>query len=233
MINERQNMSQPDMVSLPLFPLNTVLFPGAMLPLHIFEPRYRAMIRQCLDKESRFGVVLIQEGEEVDDIAEPYKVGTSARIVQVQHLADERMNIWVIGEARFRIWDYSVSENDYLIGFVSPLMEAPKPPRSIPEITNAVIQLLKTYLSLLSRLDDEQKIALGPQLTQEPEPLSYQVAELLNIDMVEKQTLLEANDAPSRLAREVKILEREVALLKLSRPASIQKLPWGGEIHLN
>ena len=226
-------MKQSDMVSLPLFPLNTVLFPGALLPLHIFEPRYRMMIRQCLDQESRFGIVLIQKGEEVADVAEPYEVGTAARIVQVQHHADERMNIWVIGEERFRIWDYTVSKNDYLIGFVSPLMEEPHPPRSVPETTNAIIQLLKTYLTLLSRLDDEQKIALGPQLTQEPEPLSYQVAELLNIDMVEKQTLLETSDTLSRLAREVKILEREVALLKLSRPAGVQKLPWGGQIHLN
>ncbi|MDP6513158.1 MAG: LON peptidase substrate-binding domain-containing protein, partial [SAR202 cluster bacterium] len=67
---------------LPLFPLNSVLFPGASIPLQIFEDRYKQMLRDCLDADSRFGVVLIKSGREVGGSAEPHATGTVAQIVQ-------------------------------------------------------------------------------------------------------------------------------------------------------
>ena len=73
---------------IPLFPLQAVLFPGGFLPLRIFEPRYRTMIKFCLENESEFGVVLIKEGEEVGETATPYEVGTAARILHVENLDD-------------------------------------------------------------------------------------------------------------------------------------------------
>ncbi len=90
-------------ISIPLFPLNTVLFPGQVLPLHIFEERYRRMIGQCIEKSWPFGVTLIQEGEEVGGLAKPFKVGTTARVTQVERLDDGRLNIISVGEMRFRI----------------------------------------------------------------------------------------------------------------------------------
>ena len=71
------------MTELPLFPLNVVLFPGMVLPLHIFEPRYREMVNYCLDEKKPFGVVLLREGEERGGPAIPYQVGTAARIMRV------------------------------------------------------------------------------------------------------------------------------------------------------
>jgi Lon protease-like protein len=82
---------------IPLFPLNTVLFPGMPLPLHIFEDRYKGMINQSIQEATPFGVVLIREGAEVGDTAIPYDVGTSAFVTQVERLPDGRMNINTVG----------------------------------------------------------------------------------------------------------------------------------------
>src|SRR5579883_108632 len=89
--------------TLPLFPLSEVLFPGMLLPLHIFEPRYRLMIRRCISEKLPFGVVLITRGQEVGSGAEFFQVGTTARITRVQKEDDGRLYIASIGEQRFRI----------------------------------------------------------------------------------------------------------------------------------
>ncbi|MEZ4638622.1 MAG: LON peptidase substrate-binding domain-containing protein [Caldilineaceae bacterium] len=88
---------------MPLFPLGVVLYPGMMLPLHIFEPRYREMINRCIDEELPFGVVLIKEGHEVGRAAMPHEIGTAARITRVDRKPDGRMDIMAVGTRRFRI----------------------------------------------------------------------------------------------------------------------------------
>jgi Lon protease-like protein len=91
-------------MELPIFPLkNVVLFPGMVLPLHIFEMRYREMINRVSTNASPFGVVLIDEGQEVGASASPHTVGTAARIARVERLDDGRMNITAVGTQRFRI----------------------------------------------------------------------------------------------------------------------------------
>jgi len=89
--------------ALPLFPLNMVLFPGQLLPLHIFEPRYRVLVEECLSARLAFGVVLIREGQEAGEQAASFDVGTTARISQVERLPDGRMNIMSVGETRFKV----------------------------------------------------------------------------------------------------------------------------------
>ena len=88
---------------LDLFPLKTVLFPRMRLPLHIFEPRYRAMIHHCLEHDERFGIVLIEHGEEVGGPATPHSVGTTARVTNVELRDDGSLDIVAAGERRFRI----------------------------------------------------------------------------------------------------------------------------------
>ena len=100
---ERPLIPDSDIVELPLFPLNVVLFPGMRMPLHIFEERYKTMIGQCVEREQPFGVVLIKEGKEVGDPAEPFRTGTSARITRVARLEEGRMNIVTHGERRFEL----------------------------------------------------------------------------------------------------------------------------------
>src|SRR5438270_2494584 len=107
---------------LPLFPLNTVLFPYAELYLHIFEPRYQEMVQMCLKEDRPFGVVLIRAGSEAGN-AEPYLVGTAVRIVGLHTYEDGRMDIHVKGERRFRIRKLDES-HAYLLGRVEPVVEA-------------------------------------------------------------------------------------------------------------
>jgi Lon protease-like protein len=90
-------------MDLPLFPLNTVLFPGMVLPLHIFEDRYRLMIDRCLKEERPFGVVLIREGKETESSVVPHVVGTTALIARASRLDDGCINVITIGSERFRL----------------------------------------------------------------------------------------------------------------------------------
>ena len=113
-----------DSISLPLFPLNLVLFPGMPLPLHIFEERYKAMIGQCLDTEQPFGVLLIKEGLEVGEPADPFMIGTSARIVRVEQLDDGRMNMLTQGERRFQVMEIT-QKVPHLVGQIQYLDEEP------------------------------------------------------------------------------------------------------------
>src|SRR6266516_6539957 len=106
---------------IPLFPLNTVLFPGMPLPLHIFEPRYREMIGLCSTEDRPFGVVLIREGVEVGEPAVPFEVGTMARIIGVDRMPDGRMNIITVGTRRFRLLGYTTEKKPYIVGDVEPL----------------------------------------------------------------------------------------------------------------
>ncbi|MEM7800244.1 MAG: LON peptidase substrate-binding domain-containing protein, partial [Chloroflexota bacterium] len=110
-------MSQYD---LPLFPLNTVLFPGMPLALHIFEERYKLMINTCVSEGKPFGVVLIKNGREAGGSAEPYSIGCKASISQLQPLRDGRMNLVANGEDRFKIHTIS-NEKPYLVGKVEDL----------------------------------------------------------------------------------------------------------------
>src|ERR1035437_897137 len=100
-----------DVMELPLFPLNVVLFPGQTLPLHIFEPRYRTMIQRCIEQGQPFGVVLAREED-----ASPYTIGTAARITQIERLPDGRMNILTVGVERFILQNVYEGEDEYLIG---------------------------------------------------------------------------------------------------------------------
>ena len=102
-------------VRLPLFPLNTVLFPHMPAGLHIFEERYREMIRDCQEQRTSFGVVGIREGVEVGRAAFPFSVGTLAQIHELEALDDGRFNLVVAGASRFRVESLSL-DRAYLVG---------------------------------------------------------------------------------------------------------------------
>src|SRR5579862_1007437 len=114
-------MSQ-ELEELPLFPLSTVLFPYATVQLHVFEERYRQLVRDCLQFDTSFGIVLIRAGSEVGETAEPYMVGTTVRITRIHTFDDGRMDIQVQGERRFRIRRLEETK-PYLVGFVEPVVE--------------------------------------------------------------------------------------------------------------
>ena len=111
-----------NLVELPLFPLNLVLFPGMRLPLHIFEERYKTMITNCIERKTPFGVLLIKEGLEAGGPAEPFRIGTTARITQNTQLEGGKLNILTIGEKRFELVDV-VSSTPFMIGNIRFLRE--------------------------------------------------------------------------------------------------------------
>src|SRR3989304_3919132 len=90
-------------VTLPLFPLFAVLFPKATFPLHIFEDRYKRMINACIENQTNLGVILIKSGVEVGGPAEPYLMGTEAKITQVKRLEQGKMNLMAVGIRKFQI----------------------------------------------------------------------------------------------------------------------------------
>ena len=197
---------------LPLFPLKNVLFPGMLLPLHIFESRYRALVRRCLDSRSPFGVVLIRSGEEVGPPAEPHEVGTSARIVAWHGLRDGRFFIVTRGERRFAIEELVGDEEPYLVGRVRYLDETDGDDAAhlAREASEAFAQYRLAVASVGTQryAEPATEFASGT-----PIEVSYQIATGLAIDAMERQRFLEAPTAAERLALELRLLERENALL--------------------
>ena len=189
---------------IPLFPLQAVLFPGGFLPLRIFEPRYRTMIKFCLENESEFGVVLIKEGEEVGETATPYEVGTAARILHVENLDDGRMNVITAGEYRFQILEVQ-EQHAYLTGRVRMLDDPDTEIEAVSEsVTTQTEKLYEAYEALSSRLI----FAWHPpeEHPSDPRELAYQIGIRLRISLEEKQTLLETIPLEQLLTREIEIL---------------------------
>jgi len=196
---------------LPLFPLRTVLFPGMPLPLHIFEPRYRDLVNHCLMRNSPFGVTLIRSGAEVGGPAEPYLIGTSALIANVERLTGGRLNIEVVGQERFQIIALHHDE-PYLTGTVNsfPLAETAQP--QAQHLAQALTPWLGRYLSLLGKAAGEP--FNHQHLPQDPAAVAYLAAIVAQIPLEEKQTLLSVNSASELLTREHDIYRRELSLLR-------------------
>lgn len=218
---------------LPLFPLNTVLFPQARLPLHIFEARYREMINRCLRDNLAFGVVLIKEGVEVGGAAIPHAVGTLAHIVDVEPLADGRMNIVVKGVARFKLLE-SFSTRAYMTGRIELLADEVGAGDALvtthAHAARSFGQFLRTAQAVGSSTDAEPADALT--LPDDPTVLSYVIASVLPINNQDKQTLLETPTTAARLSREITLLHREMEILRLvSQP--VQRARDQGTFSLN
>jgi uncharacterized protein len=143
-------------MELPLFPLHTVLCPGVALPLHVFEPRYRAMIAHCLESDSPFGVVLIRDGREVGggptSIA---AVGTLAEIREVGTFSDGRYELLVVGGRRFRIESVTVGREPYLVGDVDEIEELVGDAGAARELTARITRRFVRYLTLLQPVEGE------------------------------------------------------------------------------
>jgi Lon protease-like protein len=222
---------------LPLFPLNTVLFPSMVLPLHIFEERYKLMINTCLAQDKPFGVVLIYSGTEVGGPAIPHPVGTLARIANWEWLPDGRMNIITLGDRRFRIVEYAKLEHPYLVGSVEYWDDEPLEHPDLPKLIDGVGRNFVDYLTLIMSLADQALPVSQLQLPAAPSMLSYHVASNLQIDVNEKQELLEEPSAVTRLQRELTLLRREGSFLQrlVSLQGSVHEedLPWGGLLYTN
>jgi len=193
---------------LPLFPLNTVLFPSMVLPLHIFEDRYRRMISECLDGDGVFGVALIKSGREVGGPAEPYAVGATARIVHCDQLDDGRMNLLILGEDRFRIQSV-VEREPFMIADVELIPRLPLEDDDLSATTEEVAGLFEAYVRTVLDVADKDDGGVEIDVPLEPEELADFAAARLQIETAEKQRLLEMNRVEDVLEAERELLDRE------------------------
>jgi len=186
-------------VQVPLFPLNTVLFPGGPLPLRIFEPRYLGLVSKCLKNDMPFGVLLIRDGGETGP-ATTYNVGTLARITDWYQGSDGLLGITAIGEQRFRLIASERQDDGLNIGDVEMLDNEPSTP--LPEEYQEMAAILAGVLDDLGRLYES--------LDRHYDDASWvtsRFVEILPIDLEEKQRCLEQSDPVERLQIVRKLLD--------------------------
>jgi uncharacterized protein len=201
--------------TLPLFPLGTVLYPGLLLPLHIFEERYRQLVRDLLDgpEPRRFGVIAIRRGREtgVDGISSLHEIGCTAIVRQIQKHDDGRFDLVTVGTQRFQLAGLDHSK-PYLQGEVDLLAEDTGDEPAAGLAAQAVLGAFRAYLDALAGRGVTQ--AAVPDLPEEPAALSYLVAASMIMDLPDKQALLAQPDALHRLIAERALLSRETMMLR-------------------
>jgi uncharacterized protein len=215
---------------LPLFPLGTVLYPGLLLPLHIFEERYRQLVRDLLagPEPGQFGVIAIRKGREtgVDGISALYEIGCAAALGQVREHEDGRFDLVTTGTQRFRLASLDHSR-PYLQGEVDLLPEDTGDEVVAGLAAKAVRRAFRDYLVVLATQGIGEVTI--PELPEEPVPLSYLVAASMVVDLPDRQALLVQPDALRRLEAERALLSRETAMLRTftSAPApGLRYSPW-------
>ncbi len=197
-----------DLVEIPLFPLNLVLFPGMVQPLHIFEPRYREMTRFCLDTNVSFGITFVLSDDAVEQ-ASSARFGTLARIADYQRLPDGRYNLITVGVRRFEIVE-TCQDKPYLCA-KARLLPEDIGEGDIASLTLEARSLLDDYLSLvLAIMEGGDKSIPVPKDAIE---LSYFIAVCLPCEDQVKEALLEVMTAVDRLARERELLREEIAAI--------------------
>ena len=208
---------------MPLFPLGTVLFPGLVLPLHIFEERYRQLVRDLLDgpEPHEFGVIAIRKGREtgVDGVSALHEIGCTARLRQVTQHDDGRFELVTVGTQRFRLLGLDRSQ-PYLRGEIDLLTEETGDEAAAALAVKAVQHTFREYLDALATRG-AARINV-PELPDEPVLLSYLVAASMIVELSDRQVLLAEPDAAGRLAAERALLTKETRILRTltSTPAT-------------
>ncbi|MBL3669731.1 LON peptidase substrate-binding domain-containing protein [Streptomyces sp. M2CJ-2] len=225
-------------VRLPLFPLNSVLFPGLVLPLNIFEERYRAMMRELLktpeDEPRRFVLVAIRDGHEVapsapgmpDPTAVPergpaagfgpdplrafHKVGCAADAATIRERSDGTFEVLATGTTRMRLLSVDAS-GPFLTAELEPVAE--EPGEEAGALAEGVLRAFRQYQKRLAGAR-ERSLVTGAELPDEPGVVSYLVAAAMMLDTPTKQRLLQAPDTASRLRDELRLLRTETAVIR-------------------
>jgi Lon protease-like protein len=202
--------------TLPLFPLGTVLYPGLMLPLNIFEERYRRLVRDLLDgpEPRRFGVIAIRKGREtgVDGISALHEIGCTATLREVAEQEDGRFRLVTVGTQRFRVASLDDDSQPYLQGEVELLDEEVGDEAAAGLAAQAVQRGFRGYVEALASRESIEVTV--PELPDEPLVLSYLVAASMILDLPVRQQLLAEPDAVRRLGAERALLARETTMLR-------------------
>jgi Lon protease-like protein len=199
-VSQKPQISTDEQVSMPIFPLRTVLFPGGVLPLRIFEPRYVDMVRWCMREQASFGVVLLREGGEVIAGAdastadqELFAVGTEAEIFDFNQADNGLLGIVAQGRRKFSLLDVERQRDGLLLGHVQFL--PPEPEGELVDEHEPLVAVLKDLLQhpLIQQLNPQVDLA-------QARSVSYRLADLLPIEPEIKQTLLQIAWPKERLS---------------------------------
>ncbi len=200
---------------LPLFPLGSVLYPGLVLPLHVFEERYRTLVADLLagPEPRRFGVIAIQQGRETgaDGVSALYQTGCTAVLRDVEKYPDGRFELVTVGTDRFRLVQLA-DPAPYFSGEVELLPEEVGDAAAVAAAVPAVQRQFRSYLELLTERGRAQ-ITIS-DLPDEPLLLSYLIAAAVVVDLPVKQQLLEEPDGLRRLAAERSLLAAEMQMIR-------------------
>lgn len=197
--------------TLPMFPLGAVLFPHMLLPLHIFEPRYRALTRDCLAGDRCFGIVLIERGEEVGGRDRRFAMGTIAHILQAQPLDDGRWILLTTGTQRIRVLRW-LPEHPYPRAEV---LEIDDPPigAGAESLLQQTLRSLRRVSVLRYELGQDDAPFMG-ELSPDPNRASYEAAAIARLGSLDAQRLLELGSAESRLEALNASLDEEARALE-------------------
>jgi uncharacterized protein len=217
---------------MPVFPLNTVVFPGVTMPLHVFEDRYRALVHHLLtieDKPRRlFGIVAIREGYEVGThgVQSVHRVGCVVQLTSVEAYPDGRFDIEVVGRRRLRL-DALDTSGPYLLGDIESVEERDAPTAQVGEEARRTRATFEEYRSRLSELRGAD--VLEGRLPRDPEYLSFALSATCLLTLAERQALLEAATAVDRLVMLRHSLREEMRAMRAipSLPATeVARTAW-------
>jgi Lon protease-like protein len=189
-----------------MFPLGNVLFPHAITSLHIFEPRYRALAKECTSGNREFGIVLIERGHEVGGGDTRFGVGTVARIVEAVELPDGRWLMAALGDRRMRAIEW-LPDDPYPVAMVEDLAETPLAAEDHGLVARAD-RLVRRALAFKAELD-EPAAPTTVELDDDPDRLAVQLAAIAPIGPLDRQGLLEEDDARRRIMRLIQLVEEE------------------------
>jgi len=189
-----------DTLQMPIFPLGLVLFPGARLPLKIFEQRYLEMTKACLRDDTVFGVCCIRHGQEVGAPAEHEQIGCSARVAEWDMPHPNLFHLMCAGERVLRVLDLRIESNGLIVGTVKWLAG------DTSEVDANSFDVCRNALESFAK-QAGKTIFAGPPQFEDPEWVSYRLAELLPIDWPSKQALLEQRSTAQRLAAISRMLQ--------------------------
>ena len=206
---------------LPLFPLPLVLLPNELLPLHIFEPRYRQMLKDIGLERNLFGVTYFNQEDTLAEKPAVETIGCAAEVRELQSLPDGRSNILSVGVIRFRLLDYVDTGDPYFVGDVEFFEDDEGDPSLLAPLSDEVFRLFKRIAKAAHKLSGER--GRFPDIPQaEPEALSFLVTAAFNLEPEMKYKMIEMRSTIERLERLREILRQTVG--KMEESADIHKL---------
>ena len=179
-------------MNLPLFPLNSVIFPGGVLPLRIFESRYLDMVKECVRNQSEFIICLIKEGSAIGTAAKHQNVGTACRIIDWETLPDGLLGVTAQGQSRVEITSTQVQKNQLLVAEVNYLIEDDD--EALPEKFYEWAHLISAIIKALG-----EPFSLQSQKLQSAHWVAARLTEYLPFELKQKQRILEINHPLVRL----------------------------------